>query len=332
GAGTPGSRPRSHARRRSGRRGGAGGRVEGRVHRVRLLLRPQPRGSGSPAGRDLRRGGALPRHAAGREARGEDQRAQHRLHADAWRDHTHELARRGRAAQRQRSGVLQARTAARPPGRRTRRALPRPQPVARGPARLPRHGPGLLRRLREARIVPAADLRAGAGPPRRLLRAPLQGTDVHPPHVALPAAGADRARERIRHRAARGHQLHDHPGAEQGARPVAAPAGRELDGRARAGGRAARQRRHDAAALDQQPLPGLAAPRHQPFRAGALRHPLLHGRGLRRGDGADPARGRDRRRPADHLQGVHGRLPARQLRPRAAGSGKRAGRRVAGRL
>ena len=61
-----------------------------------------------------------------------------------------------------------------------------------------------------------------------------------------------------------------------------------LDRRAGAGGRLPGEWRHDAAALDQPRLPGHAAPGDQPVRPGTLRHPVLHGLFLRRGDGADP--------------------------------------------
>ena len=103
----------------------------------------------------------------------------------------------------------------------------------------------------------------------------VQGCAVLAAHDALPASGRARSSRRVRPRAAHRHQLPHPARAQRRARPVDPHPERQVDRRAGDRGRLCRERRPDAAALDQRRLPGDAAPRHQPQRRRALRHPVL---------------------------------------------------------
>ena len=117
--------PGRHAgRRREGRR-----RARLGVRECRLLLSRRPRRADGADRGAVRRGGALPRPADGREAQDQGQRAHDRLHADR-REGAAQRRRAGQEAQPER-GLLPAPRARRRRSRRDRRPpLPRAEPVA----------------------------------------------------------------------------------------------------------------------------------------------------------------------------------------------------------
>ena len=267
-------RPRALPRRRAGgaRPHGQGAAV--RADGDRLLLHRQSRRAAGQDPGDLRRGEALPRAAGRQEARPQDRPAQHGLHADARQHAAHLDGAVGHQAQPQRGLLREARDGGRPSRRAGQPPLPWPQPLARRPARLPRDRGRLLQHHGSAGAEDGAPLRPRARPAGRVFRRAVPRLPVFAAHDALPAPGRAH-RGRVRPGPAHRHQLPDPAGAQRRAGPLHPHAERQVDRCAGDCRRLCRERRPDAAALDQRCLPGDAASRRQPQRRRALRHPVL---------------------------------------------------------
>ena len=307
------SRPLSRGRARRDGPHGQGAAL--RADRDRLLLHREPRHRAREDREHVRRGEALPRPAGREEARTQARPAQYRLSPDA-RQYAAHLDRPDRhQGQPQRGLLREARDGAGPSRRAVGPPLPRPQPLAR-PAGLPRHRRRLLQRDGAAGAEDGAALRARPRPAGQLFRHGLLRADVLDAHDALPAAGRAR-RRRIWPGAAHRHQLPHPAGAQRGAGPVDPQPERQLDRHAGDRQCLCRERRADAAALHQRPVPGDAAPRHQQDDRRALcaalllrqRHRLA---GRRR---ADDGRPRQAAEISDDLvQRLHDLVPEAELR------------------
>ena len=243
------------------------------------------------------RGEALPRAAGRQEARAQDRPAQHGLHADARQYAAHLDGAVGHQAQPQRGLLREARDGGRPSRRAGQPPLPRPQPLARRPARLPRDRGRLLQHHGSAGAEDGAPLRPRARPAGRVFRRAVPRLPVFAAHDALPAPGRAQSDGRVRAGPAHRHQLPHPAGAQRRAGPLHPHAERQVDRCAGDCRRLCRERRPDAAALDQRRLPGDAASRRQQQRRRALRHPVLlrQQHRLAGGRGADHRRARTSR-------------------------------------
>ena len=224
--------------------------------------------------RRVRAGEALPRAAGREEAGTQDRPQQHRLPAAARQYAAHLDDPDRHQAQSQRGLLRQARDAGRSSRRAGRSPLPRRQSLAAEPAGLPRDRRRLLRHAGTAGAEDGAALRPRPRPAGRVFRRAVQGVPVLAAHDALPASGRAH-RGRVRPGAAHRHELPHPARAQRRAGPVDPHPERQVDRCAGDRGRLCREWRPDAAALDQRLLPGDAAPRHQPQRRRALRHPVL---------------------------------------------------------
>ena len=291
---------------RSRARGG-GGRGAARLRDGRLLLPGRPRRAAGGDRLRLRGVARVPRAAARREARAQAQREQHRLPR---REPEHAAALdgpQGDPAELQRELLHQPRPGRRAPGRRRRRAAPRPEPVARG-ARRDAGGDG---RVLQGTGGPGRAAAPGARPRPRAaggsLRAVLPERGAHqPPLPALPAPGHGRpgaVRARPPHR----QLVHHDARARGGAGPRRPPPERRVAGAAGDPRDLSRESRERHEAVVERPLPLDAARRAERLGPGPVLDRVL----------LQPERRLRHRVPAD----VHERSRAgRAIRPPSTGT------------